>query len=129
MLPLSRLMPTAATMAGFVAFAWAATTSAMRDFVWSDVRDGMIDTRGLARGTRTLARFGLLLIALLIATLLFNDLWRSQSDLIPMTTASALRGQLVPVGLLPLSLFMLVASWSFLLTGALHATDGEAANL
>ena len=25
----------------------------MRDFVWADVRDGMIDTRGLARGTRT----------------------------------------------------------------------------
>jgi hypothetical protein len=121
MIPLSRIMPTAATMAGFVAFAWAATTSAMRDFVWADVRDGMIDTRGLARGTRTLAHLGLVLIALLIATLLFNDLWRSQSDLIPMTTASALRGQLVPVGLLPLSLFMLVASWSFLLTGALHA--------
>ncbi len=121
MLDLRRLKPSALTIAGLVGFIWAASNGAVRDFVWADLREGMMSLRGLTRATRWLARLGFVLLGVMVCAMVFNDLWRSESELIVMSASSALRGQLVPVALLPLTLFMFVMAWSFALTGALHS--------
>jgi hypothetical protein len=121
MLDLRRLKPTALTVAGLVAFVWVASHGAARDFVWADLREGMMSTHGLSRGTRSLVRLAFLLLGVMVAALIFNDLWRAQSELIVIGVSSVARGQLVPVALLPLTLFMMAAAWSFGLAGALHS--------
>lgn len=118
---LTRLRPTRMTLMALLGLAWALTFGALRDFVWADIRTGLIDLRGLSRATRALIWFGLLLVMLMVGALLFNDVWRASSPLIAQVNGIPGRGALLPMTLLPLSLFMLSMAWAFLLTGALHA--------
>lgn len=124
MLDLRRLKPNAITIAALIGFIWAASHGAVRDFVWADLKTGMMDTRELSRVTRALARAGFLLLAVMVVALIGNDFWRAQSELIVMGSASTIRGQMVPVALLPLTLFTLATAWSFGLAGALHSQRG-----
>jgi hypothetical protein len=117
----SRLRPTRMTLMALLGLAWALTFGALRDFVWADIRAGLIDLRGLSHATRALIWFGLLLVMLMVGALLFNDVWRASFPLIAQVNGIPGRGALLPMALLPLSLFMLSIAWAFLLTGALHA--------
>ncbi len=101
--------------------AGAIALEAARDFVWADIKAGLIDLRGLSRVTRGLIVLGFTLTALMIALVLFSDLWRATSELIPRSNSQPGRGTLIPLPLLPSALFLLSMAWSFALTGALHS--------
>ncbi len=119
--PWRRLKPTPITLGALPGLIWALTFGAVRDFVWADLKAGMIDLRGLSRVTRGLILLGFALMALMIGLLLFNDVWRASADLVPLTNSLAGRGTLAPVPLLPATLFLLAMAWSFALAGALHS--------
>ncbi|HEX2092648.1 MAG TPA: hypothetical protein VHG28_09615 [Longimicrobiaceae bacterium] len=122
-IPVQRLRPTRATVAAVAGVAWALSFGAVRNFVWADLRQGMIDLRGLSRSTRALVWIGFTLLGAMLLALLFNDVWRAASPLVPMNAslATAGRGSMLPVALIPTTLFLVALAWSFALTGALHA--------
>lgn len=95
--------------------------AAYRDFVRADLRQGAVSTVGLDRDARLVARTGFALLGLVVVLLLFADAWRARSELIVISTSGAPRGQTAPVGLLPLTLFLIAVSWAFALTAALRA--------
>jgi len=119
----ARALPARTTLAAVVGLVWAISFGAARDFVWSDLRHGLISLRGLAYTTRVLVWFGIVLFLAAIAVLLFNGRWREGSDLVALTSSlhNPGRGATIPRGLIPLTLFLLAIGWSFLLAGALHA--------
>ncbi len=119
--PWRRLKPGPLTLGAALGLMWALTFGAVRDFVWADLKAGLIDLRGLSRVTRGLILLGFALMALMIGLLLFNDFWRASADLVPLTNSLAGRGTLAPLPLLPATLFLLAMAWSFALTGALHS--------
>ena len=98
-----------------------ATVRVLRDFVWADLRAGLVDIRGLSLATQGLVLFGFALLFLMIWALVNNDAWRAQSALLPLANAVPRRGTLLPVVLTPATLFVLSVGWGFALTGALHA--------
>jgi hypothetical protein len=116
-----RLRPTRQTGQALLGLLWALSLGAVHDFVWADLRDGLINTRGLSQATRTLVWLGFGLFAVVLGLLLANDLLRASSPLVPLLTTLAGRGQMLPVALLPITLFLLAMAWSFALTGALHS--------
>lgn len=118
---LSGLRPSPLALAALIGLLWTISSRALRDFIWADLREGMLDLRALPRNSRRLARAGLVVLGMVIVALLFNDFWRVNSPLIALTGGGVFRGQLVPIGLLPMTLFLLVIAWSFVLTGALHS--------
>lgn len=118
---LSGLRPSPIAIAGLIGLLWTVSSRALRDFIWADLREGMLDLRGLPPNPRRLARAGFAVLGLIIVTLLLGDFWRAHSPLVALTGHHVFRGQLLPLGLLPFTLFLLVIAWSFLLTGALHA--------
>ena len=122
-IPLQRLRPTRTTMAAVVGLAWALSFGAVRNFVWADLREGMIDLRGLARSTRALVWIGFSVLGVMLLAILFNDAWRAVSPLVALTSSLATvgRGSMLPVALVPATLFLLTTAWAFALTGALHA--------
>ena len=116
-----RLRLTRQTGQALLGLLWAISLGAVRDFVWADLRDGLICTRGLSQSTRTLIWLGFGLFAAMLGLLLTNDLLRANFPLVPVLTTLAGRGQMLPVALLPLTLFLLAVAWSFALAGALHS--------
>lgn len=121
MIDAGRLRPTALTIVALVGLVWAVGFGAVREFVWADLRAGLIDLRGLSRATRGLVLLGFGILFLMVGTLLLNDVLRASFPLIPMTLGTPGRGSLVPVALLPLTMFLLALAWTFALTGALHS--------
>ena len=117
----NRLRPTRGTLIALLGFLWAISFGAVRDFVWADLREGMIDLRGLGRPVRAIAWIGFSLLALMLLALLFNDFWRASSPLLTLTEPLPGRGRMLPVALLPATLFLLSVSWAFLLAGALRS--------
>jgi len=103
----------------------ALTVAPVREFVWPDLREGMVQLGGLSRGARSLAVLGFALLLLMVASVVFNDVWRALFALTPMQAGNRLgligRGGLVPEPVLPLTLFVLAVAWSFILAGALHS--------
>ena len=118
---LRHLIPSPLALAGVVGLLWTVSSAAVRDFVWADLRKGLLDLRPMPRNARLLARAGLVLFGAMIITMLVADFWRSQVPLIPLTEMRGARAQLLPTVLLPLTLFLLVVAWTFVLTGALHS--------
>ncbi len=118
---LSGFKPSPLALAGLIGLLWTVSSRAVRDFIWADLREGMLDLRGLPPNSRRLARAGLVVLGVVVVALLFNDFWRANSPLIALTGTRIFRGEVLPVGLLPMTLFLLVIAWSFLLTGALHS--------
>ncbi len=117
--PLLRILPTRATLVAVGGLLWGLSFGAVRDYVWGDLRTGLISLQGLSRATRSLAwlGFGLMLAALL--GLLFNDAWRNLFPLLSVQESKP-SGALLPLALVPASLFLLSMAWAFVLTGALH---------
>ena len=104
-----------------VRFGWAVTVGALRDFVWADLRDGVLDLRGLGSPLRALVWLGFGLLLLVIAAILQGDLWRQAFPLVPLTQGIPGRGRLVPVSVIPVTFFLLSLSWAFVLAGALRS--------
>lgn len=108
-------------LVALVAFLWAVSFGAVRDFVWADVRKGLLDVGGFSRVTRGVIWLGFGLLLAMVAALLFNDVWRAQSQLFPLARDMPGRGMLLPAALAPATLFIISIAWSFGLTGVLHA--------
>jgi hypothetical protein len=117
----SRAVRVAAPVRGTLGLLWHVWSGAIREFVWADLRAGLIDLRGLAWTTRILAGLGFALLLAMTFGLLFNDLWRSEFDLLARTPAMPGRGSLLPIVLVPATLFLLALAWAFALTGALSS--------
>jgi hypothetical protein len=121
---LRRLKPIPTAVAAVVGVLWAISFGAVRDFVWGDLRHGMMDLRGLSRLTRSIVLFGFSLLFGMLVVLLMNDFLRDQFSLIAMPNSSIFapgRGIMLPVPLVPLTLFLIAIAWSFILAGALHS--------
>lgn len=121
---IQRFRPTRTTLAALAGLAWALSFGAVRDFVWTDLREGMMNTRGLSHTVRALVWAGFGLLGVMVGALLFNDLWRALSPLIALEHVSSStvgRGALLPAALVPATLFMIVLAWSFMLAGVLHS--------
>jgi hypothetical protein len=121
---LRRLKPIPATLAALVGLLWAISFGAVRDFIWADLRDGMMDLRGLSRLTRAIILSGFTLLFSTVLVLLANDFLRDRFSLIVLPDSfifSPGRGMMLPVPLVPLTLFLIAVAWSLALTGAIHA--------
>jgi hypothetical protein len=111
-----RLNP--ALLPALLGFLWAVTVGALRDFVWADLRDGLISTNGLSRLARMLIVISFVLLGAMLATLVLGDFWRQRLPLEPSIISAPGRGALAPTLLLPASIFILAVAWSLALTGA-----------
>jgi len=121
---LRRLKPIPATLAALVGLLWAISFGAVRDFIWADLRDGMMDLRGLSRLTRAIILSGFALLFGAVLVLLANDFLRDRFSLIALPDSFIFapgRGLMLPVPLVPLTLFLIAVAWSLALTGAIHA--------
>jgi hypothetical protein len=121
---LRRLRPIPATLAALVGLLWAISFGAVRDFIWSDLREGMMDLRGLSRLTRAIIVGGFSLLFGTVLVLLINDFLRGSFSLISLPNAFIYapgRGMMLPVPLVPLTLFLVAVAWSFALAGAVHS--------
>jgi hypothetical protein len=121
---LRRLKPIPATLAALVGLLWAISFGAVRDFVWADLRDGMMDLRGLSRLTRTIILSGFAILFGTVLVLLANDFLRDRFSLIALPNSFIFapgRGVMLPVPLVPLTLFLIAVAWSFALAGAIHS--------
>lgn len=118
---LLRFRPTHRTLAALGSALWLVSFGAVREFVWAELREGMIRLTGLSRATQAIIWLGFLLIAAMTVTLLQSDVWRAQSPLISLPTAQAMRGTQVPAAFIPATLLVLSIGWSFALAGALHS--------
>ena len=83
------------------------------------VREGHLRLDSLSRTERQLARFGLVLLAILLASVLFSETWRG-GTLVQLTGDNELR--FLPVAVLPLTVLGLVLGWALLCWGALDAS-------
>lgn len=92
----------------------------VRDFVWADVRAGLVDLRGLDAPTRFLVVAGFGLLVGTVLALLFNETWREQFALVPQQSGAVGRGTLAPNALLPVTFFLVAVAWAYGLAGALH---------
>jgi hypothetical protein len=84
------------------------------------VRDGHLRLDGLSRTEKQLARFGLVLLALLLVSVLFSGLWRSGTLLQLQGTRNEL--SFLPEAVLPVTLLGFLLGWSMLCWGALDAS-------
>ena len=83
------------------------------------VREGHLRLDRLSRAEGQLARFGLVLLGLLLVSLLFSDLWRTGVLLQLNGTRNEL--SFLPRAVLPVTLLGLLLSWALLCWGALDA--------
>src|SRR5918997_6022109 len=104
-----------------VVLPWRAVSRTWLDLVWADLRDGTLSLRGLSLGTRSLVWLGFGLLVVALGLVVANDLFRAQFPLAALRSSVTGRGSLVPIPLVPLTLFLVAVSWAFILTGALHA--------
>jgi len=109
------------TLKALIGFLIAITFGSVRDFVWADLREGILDVRQIPRGARALALAGLALLVFMLGLLLFNDVLREGSALYALPETLAGRGTVVPSALMPVILMVLVIGWSFLLLGAMRS--------
>lgn len=100
---------------------WSIPNRAVREFVWGDLKAGLIDLRGLPRSAQWIAGVGFALLTGLIASLLLSEVWRMHFELVPLSNSAPGRGTLVPAGFIPLIGFVLALAWSLALLGAMRA--------
>jgi len=84
------------------------------------VREGRLRLDGLSGAERQLARFGLVLLGLLLVSVLFTDVWRSGTLL--QLTATRNELSFLPRAVLPVTLLGFLLSWALLCWGALDAS-------
>lgn len=90
-------------------------------FIWGDLRDGMLDLSPLPRSLRLLVYFGMTLALLLILLITQSGWVRATFDLQPSLVLVPGRGLLIPIILYPLGLFLFGLAWTFALTGAVFS--------
>jgi hypothetical protein len=83
------------------------------------VREGRLRLTSLSRTERQLARGALVLLALLLASVLFPEAWR-QGSMLQLNGDNALR--FLPVAALPIALLGFALGWALLCWGALDAS-------
>ena len=66
-------------------FGWRVAFEAVRDFVWADLREGVLDLRGLGSPLRALIWLGFGMMLLVIAAMLQGELWRQSFPLVALT--------------------------------------------
>ncbi len=127
--PLARALPTRTTLGAAVAVVWLLLMGASRRWAVRGFRNGVIDLRGLPGPTIALGAVGLALLGGMVVVVLFNDLWRAGSELVPLTSslATAGRGSTAPAAIVPATLFLMTAAWTFLLVGAFRSSRPAAA--
>jgi hypothetical protein len=91
------------------------------EFILEDLRQGRINLMDLPWVSRQLARLGLLLNFAMLGVLLSSDQLRALFELRPALNPVPGRGQLIPVVLFPLSLFLLSLAWTYALRGSITA--------
>ena len=104
-----------------VRFGWQVLWGAVRDFVWADLREGVLDLRGLGSPLRALVWLGFGLLLLVILAMLQGDLWRQSFTLVALTQGIPGRGRLVPSAVIPVTFFLMSLAWSYVLAGALRS--------
>jgi hypothetical protein len=114
-----RKLPRPAVIGG--GLLWRALAGTWRDFVWADLRHGTLSLRDLSLGTRSLIWLGFGLLVMTLGLVVANDAVRAQLPIAALPNAVPGRGSLVPIALVPATLFLVAMAWAFLLTGALHA--------
>jgi hypothetical protein len=117
---LSFSLPDRGTILLIVGLVLLVASGAMREFVWADLRSGVISFNGLTRSTRILVFLVLGFLAALTVGLVFHEFWRTTFDLATTRGGTPGRGTLVSKPLLPVSLFLLGLATAVALTGALH---------
>ncbi len=83
-----------------------------------------MDLRGLSRLTRAIILAGFSLLFGTVLVLLINDFLRDRFSLIALPNSFLFapgRGMMLPVPLVPLTLFLIAVAWSFALAGAIHS--------
>lgn len=101
---------------------WLLVAGSWETFVWGNIRAGSVSVAGTPRSFRFLIRFALWLTIGLVVALLFADVWRRVSPLVPMLFYSdSLSGLYAPQILVPLTIGLLTLAWTYLVGGALHA--------
>jgi hypothetical protein len=83
-------------------------------------REGHLRLDNLSRSERQLARFGLVLLALLLVSVVFSDVWRSGTLLQLIATRNEL--SFIPEAALPVTLLGFLLGWALLCWGALDAS-------
>ena len=84
------------------------------------VREGRLRLDALSRVERQLARAGLVMLGVLLASMLLSRRWR-EGELLPMVGGPH-QLELVPVGAIGLTLLALALGWAMILWGALDAS-------
>jgi len=92
----------------------------MRKLFWLELRDNAVSLRGLSPSTRVLGTIGFVLLATMVASLVFNDVWRA-FPLIDAPPGQDGRGTLVPIALVPVTLLLVSVGCAFMLAGAMRA--------
>ena len=82
------------------------------------VREGHLRLDSLSAAEKLLARCGLVLLAVLLGSVLFSDVWRT-GTLYQLTGENSLR--FVPIAVFPVALLGLFLAWSIVFWGALDA--------
>jgi hypothetical protein len=95
--------------------------AAFVEFVWADLRDGMIDLRGLSVGLQATILLGCAVVALCLGLLTQAPALRAAFPLYTSVVPAPGRGLQIPLVLFPLSLFLLTLAWAYLLSGARRA--------
>lgn len=121
MIRLYRLIPTRTMIVALIGLLSMLSVGVVRDFVWADLKVGMVDLRGLSSATRYLTWLGFALLFVMVGALFLSDFTRASSPLMPLQGGTPGRGTVMPLALLPVTSFILAVAWSFMLAGALHA--------
>ena len=107
-----------AAIAGIV---WAASFGILRDFVWADLRGGTLRMDGFSRVTRGMILIGFAMLFGMLGMLLTNDALRNHFPLLDVSPPDARRGSMIPLAVLPVTMFLLTIAWGYLLAGGLHS--------
>lgn len=115
-----RTRPAHVAAVSYAGSALATFSEGVKTLVLADLEEGVVRVGDLPRLTRSLAWMGFALLFAMVGVLFFNETLRAAFPLLSIVGGTAGRGQLVPVVLMPLTLFVLSVGWGFMLTGALH---------
>ena len=100
---------------------WATLGATLSEFVWRDIRDGMINLRDFARPLRVTVWLGFSLLVLCLLLLTQVTTIRAAFPLFTSTTPVPGRGIQIPLPLFPLSALLLSVAWAYILAGAHHS--------
>lgn len=101
---------------------WDVTIGVFNDFIWADLRDGIVRLDGVSTSVKMIVFSGFATILFMLGVIVQNQVIRNNGELVSLSYGGATvgRGALIPQLLTPLTLFVLALSWSFLLAGCIR---------